>query len=139
MTAVLSPVSLSGFAPDTRSQALVGPGASASSRAPSGETAQAMRPVDPTKTAQDVRAETARDKPVGPPPSFEINVLQDMRARAAASEKSDAGKPGTEAVEAADKLRRAETEQPAPPDRVEQAPVYEGTSLAVDPTLNRMV
>ena len=48
-------------------------------RAPLAESAQALRPVDPSKSVRDIRGETARDKPVGPPPSFDVNVLQDMR------------------------------------------------------------
>ncbi|MCC0074966.1 MAG: hypothetical protein H6898_00075 [Rhodobacter sp.] len=47
------------------------------------ETARAPRPVEAAHPAADLRRDTARDKPVGPPPAFEINVLQDIRARLA--------------------------------------------------------
>lgn len=60
----------------------------ASSNAPHGttpvtaaESAQALRPVDPGSRTADLRLPTGRDRPVGPPPTFEINVLEDLRAR----------------------------------------------------------
>jgi len=45
------------------------------------ETARAPRPVEAGQPAADLRRDTARDKPVGPPPAFEINVLQDILTR----------------------------------------------------------
>ncbi|PVH28566.1 hypothetical protein [Pararhodobacter oceanensis] len=83
MIAGIAPVSIPGTAFDVRAYGVVGQGVAAANRAPATETAQALRPVEPSVSPRDVRGETARDRPVGPPPTFEINVLEDMRDRAA--------------------------------------------------------
>ena len=81
MTSLLSPVSPVGaLSRDT-------PAPSVTQGAPRPaaplESARAPRPVDPAGRAERLRAQTARDRPVGPPPSFEVNVLQDIRERLA--------------------------------------------------------
>ena len=45
------------------------------------DSARAPRPVDPAAASIVLRNDEARDRPVGPPPSFDVNVLQDIRAR----------------------------------------------------------
>lgn len=45
------------------------------------ESARAPRPVDAGTPPQAVQQQARNEKPVGPPPAFEINVLQDIRAR----------------------------------------------------------
>lgn len=45
------------------------------------DSARAPRPVDPGSAGFALRNDEARDRPVGPPPSFDVNVLQDIRAR----------------------------------------------------------
>lgn len=47
------------------------------------ETARAPRPVDPVGAAYRSRGTGRRDQPVGPPPSFAVNVLQDILSRLA--------------------------------------------------------
>ncbi len=44
------------------------------------ETARALRPVDPANTPEKLR-----EPLVGPPPTFDVSVLQDIRARLADS------------------------------------------------------
>lgn len=80
MTAVLSSVALPTPAPEPRPMANQVQGASPPVQPAAAISALAPRPVEPITSARDARNDTARDKPVGPPPAFEINVLQDMRA-----------------------------------------------------------
>lgn len=49
------------------------------------ESARAPRPVDPAGLSEKARNQNMRDRPVGPPPSFDVNVLEDIRARLADS------------------------------------------------------
>ncbi|GAB4265909.1 MAG: hypothetical protein Kow0013_14540 [Pararhodobacter sp.] len=89
------------------------------------ETARAPRAVETAQTARDVRAEVARDKPVGPPPAFDINVLQDIRARLVAPPEVVPAEPEAPVPETAEEkatepaqAARDETEaEPPPPDR----------------------
>jgi hypothetical protein len=46
------------------------------------ETARAARPVDATHGVADLRLQSRRDEPVGPPPAFAINVLDHLRETA---------------------------------------------------------
>lgn len=62
-----------------RQGAMAGQGGALTPASVAAETALAVRPVDPADQAHDVRAEVRRDLPVGPPPAFEINVLQHLR------------------------------------------------------------
>ena len=47
------------------------------------ETPRAPTPVDSRVPAEAARNPMSRERPVGPPPAFEINVLQDIRTRLA--------------------------------------------------------
>ncbi|MFN3538081.1 MAG: hypothetical protein ACK4Y4_11595 [Brevundimonas sp.] len=65
------------------------------------ETARAPQPVFGANPAETARNQTQSERPVGPPPAFQINVLQDIRARLAdpakAYEASDEPEqPGTD-------------------------------------------
>lgn len=83
MTTVLSPLAPSS-AP-ARDLPLTGQpqGHRTVARATPVETARAPAPVDSRAPAEPPRNQTARERPVGPPPAFEINVLQDIRTRLA--------------------------------------------------------
>lgn len=45
------------------------------------ETARAPRPVDAVARGDPLRNPSARERPVGPPPAFDVNVLEDLRER----------------------------------------------------------
>ena len=47
------------------------------------ESPRAVQPVDDSRAAEMARYHAQRERPVGPPPSFDINVLQDIRTRIA--------------------------------------------------------
>ena len=71
------------------------------------ETALAVRPVQPDTAAELVRNPASHERPVGPPPTFDVNVLQDIRARLKdapppedAAEPAEADEPAAPAVEA---------------------------------------
>ncbi len=71
------------------------------------ETARAVRPVQPDTAAELVRNPASHERPVGPPPTFDVNVLQDIRARLKdapppedAAEPAEADEPAAPAVEA---------------------------------------
>lgn len=81
MSDVLSPVSFSAAASGPRDSPRDGPVGVLSVRPQAAEGANALRPVDPVLAARKLRVDTTRDQPVGPPPAFKINVLQDLRER----------------------------------------------------------
>lgn len=80
MSDVLSPVSSVGHGTAGREISVGGQGGSFVAQPKGAETAIAVRPVDPARDARDARMDRQRDLPVGPAPTFKINVLQDMRA-----------------------------------------------------------
>lgn len=45
------------------------------------ESARAVQPVAPDPSVIRARNPNARERPVGPPPTFEVNVLEDLRQR----------------------------------------------------------
>lgn len=92
MSDVLSPVSSSGLGTAGREPAMGGQGGAFAAQAKGAESAAAVRPVDPIRDARDARMDRTRDLPVGPAPTFQRNVLQDMRDnwRAIATKAKDA-------------------------------------------------
>jgi hypothetical protein len=92
MTTTVTPVSAT-VSTVARDGPAVGPGPRAV--APSGpiDSAQALHPVSRPAVAAGLRLYTARDRPVGPPPAFEINVLEDLRERMSLQAPIDETKP----------------------------------------------
>ena len=45
------------------------------------ESARAVQPVDSANNPELVRNQTNRDRPAGPPPTFDISILQDLYER----------------------------------------------------------
>ncbi|WP_417626850.1 hypothetical protein [Pararhodobacter aggregans] len=83
MTSVLSPVAPPGsFARDALTTLLSAVPRTAAPVAKV-ESARAVKPVDVAPRPELPRNPAERERPVGPPPSFEINVLQDIRTRLA--------------------------------------------------------
>ena len=83
MTSVLSPVAPPGaFARDALTTLLSAVPRTAAPVAKV-ESARAVKPVDVAPRSERLRNPVERERPVGPPPSFEINVLQDIRTRLA--------------------------------------------------------
>jgi hypothetical protein len=84
MTTALPPVMPQPAAPQSRDAAgALGVDAQRPQRtARTAETARAVRPVDAAASPTDPRLTTRRDRPVGPPPAFAINVLQHLRETA---------------------------------------------------------
>ena len=80
------------------------------------ETARAPRPVEGVERGDVLRNPSARERPVGPPPAFEVSVLEDLRERlrhaveTVTSPPEPADPPAESSTEAAD-----EGETPAPP------------------------
>ncbi|MFN4100723.1 MAG: hypothetical protein ACK4GT_13185 [Pararhodobacter sp.] len=83
MSSVLSPIGPSGA--NARDPAAVVLTTAPRPVAPvsSVETARAPQPVFGANPAEIARNQPQSERPVGPPPAFEINVLQDIRARLA--------------------------------------------------------
>jgi len=80
MSDTISPVSTANQNQGQRGMPVAGQ-SSVTATAPKGaESHAAVRPVDPSQQLRDARMDVLRDVPVGPPPSFDINVLQDIRA-----------------------------------------------------------
>lgn len=67
------------------------------------ETARAPRPIEAAARGDPLRNPSARERPVGPPPAFEVSVLEDMR----------------------DRLRQAAEVAPTPPDTPVEPPTAE--------------
>jgi len=128
MSAILSSVSLSGSTPDLRAAGSPAPAASPPAQPTATISAVAPRPVDPVVSARDVRKNTADDRPVGPPPAFEINVLQDMRATQRRPAATDQG---------------ADTLQGSPAHDIDHRASpglgYDAAKQPPDPTLNRKI
>ncbi|WP_323037160.1 hypothetical protein [Pararhodobacter sp.] len=80
MSDLLSPVSSVGAGSSAREVSVGGHAGSFAAHPKGAESAAAVRPVDPARDARDARMDRQRDLPVGPPPTFQINVLQDIRA-----------------------------------------------------------
>lgn len=55
------------------------------------ETARAPQPVGPTARGLDIRYEDERGRPVGPPPAFQVSLLQAMQEVALAPRKPAPG------------------------------------------------
>ena len=84
MTTALPPVMPQPAAPQSRDAAgALGVDAQRPLRAArTAETARSVRPVDAAAAPVDPRLTTRRDRPVGPPPAFAINVLEHLRETA---------------------------------------------------------
>lgn len=78
MSTLLSPIAPGGAG--ARDAPLPGP-AIAPRPVTSLESARAVQPVPPDPSVIRARNPTLRERPVGPPPTFEVNVLEDMRDR----------------------------------------------------------
>ena len=128
MTAVLSSVAMPTPAPEPRNLANQVQGASPPVQPVGAISALAPRPVEPITSARDARNDTARDKPVGPPPAFEINVLQDMRA-------SQQLPP----VSVHNQDNSADSTDPLSARQTALGPAYGTNRDAPDPTVNRKV
>lgn len=83
MTASLSPVAPA-VAPVQRENQPAGAAPHPAVPLADAVSAQAVRPVQGPGRVADARLHTGRDRPVGPPPAFDINVLQDLRERQSA-------------------------------------------------------
>jgi hypothetical protein len=124
MTATLTPIT---HAQIPLAREVVAPATASRGAAPATATvsAQALRPVDPGSRAADLRLPASRDRPVGPPPAFDINVLEDLRERMAEAaapetapgqEASDRSRDAAPAPDVAHHLRDAvEAEAPTAP------------------------
>lgn len=55
------------------------------------ETARAVRPVQPDTATDRVRNALGDERPVGPPPAFEVNVLDALHERLRSAPPPDAG------------------------------------------------
>lgn len=118
MTSVLSPLAPAGAARDALT-ALLTATPRATPSAGKVESPRAVAPVPAANPAETVRNQTQRERPVGPPPSFDINVLQDIRTRLA----EPAARTGPhDTTPAADSDEAEPVEKPEAPDRSEAAP-----------------
>jgi hypothetical protein len=86
------------------------------------ETARVPLPVDAAPRAADLRLQSRRDEPVGPPPAFAINVLDHLRETA-----FDPPEPAAE--EAEPRARRDDADHYA---SAGHPPQDDGVALQVD-------
>ncbi len=84
------------------------------------ETARAPRPVDAPQTAADPRLTTRRDRPVGPPPAFAINLLQHLRETAL--DPPEFAPPGSAQPDSAQPESAQSEPEPAEPARISETP-----------------
>lgn len=76
---------LSAAPPVTGAQARADPPPPAAARPPPAvrtETARAVQPAESAGRGLDIRFEDARGRPVGPPPAFQVSLLQAMQESA---------------------------------------------------------
>lgn len=139
MTDMLLPISSSGPASGAR-DVLMGGARSVMSVRPQGvESAAALRPVDPSALAKDIRLQSTRDLPVGPPPTFEINVLEHLHASLFKTEKAPAAPDENTAPENEVAGTSEETAQLGAAVSFETRYASDGVSFGQDPALNKVV
>ncbi len=80
MSDLVSPISTANQTHNQRVMPIAGQSGVLATPPKGAESHAAVRPVDPSQRARDARMDVLRDVPVGPPPTFDINVLQDIRA-----------------------------------------------------------
>ena len=90
------------------------------------ETPRAPTPVDSRVPAEQLRNTMTRERPVGPPPAFEINVLQDIRTRLAEPVKDTP--PETGVPPSGD-----EVDEPERDTETDAAPVFDEAEQSADP------
>ena len=137
MTSVLSPVAPPGsFARDALTTLLSAVPRTAAPVAKV-ESARAVKPVDVAPRPELPRNPAERERPVGPPPSFEINVLQDIRTRLAEPQPPLA--PGSDDPAPAEATTDSASEQAEAPSAPDPALRPTGTEAEPAHLLDRKV